>query len=178
MHLMKRMYSWSRGTRRRTAVVASVLALVLAGTAAAAWIIFTGAQGSSYGKFGTAQTNTAIVFTQDSALFASSNGVAVVPGTSGDVALDLNNVTTGTVSLNSVSGDTTTFVDSAHPACASHLTLNTAAFNAALPFAVSPGATGPSHTWLVPGAISADASTPAVCSGDPLQINLVGLTTP
>jgi hypothetical protein len=54
-------------TRRRVVIVAMVAALVLSGSALAAWVIFTGASGTSNGIYSTPTSGAAITITADNA---------------------------------------------------------------------------------------------------------------
>jgi hypothetical protein len=173
VHTLHRLYSWTRGTRRRTVVAAIIAALALSGTAFAAWTYFTGGSGTAYGKFGNATATNALTFTQDSALFASANGVPVAPGQDGDLALRVTNLA-GV--LENVTGLTATFT-TVPAACASHLSLNPSGSGTGN-YLIAIPANANNQAWLITGALHADASTPTSCANGDVSVALTATTQP
>ena len=151
--------------RRRPALVGAVTGLlVAAGTALAAFLVYSGITGSGGAKVQTAQTVGALTFTPASLSAADQ----VAPGTPGKIRATVTNndpnhtVTISTISVTGIVADN---------GC------NTSGLTADLsnligqPFAV--GATN----VAVQGTITASNAIDPNCSGASLTINLTGTTT-
>lgn len=145
--MLRRFKSWRRPTQ-----IAVVLAagLVFAGSALAAWIIFTGGQGTAQGSFGSATTNPALTIT-DLGTPSPVSG----PSGGGKVLVVVNNVNPNNVA-ETITGETDTFTST--PAdCASHLSVQG---NSPLVGTIVP-ANGSTPTEVI--LIAADNSLPGDC---------------
>jgi hypothetical protein len=154
-----------RITKRRALIFGALLALATASAAIAAWIVFTGGSGPAAGKFSTAQQQNAVTFTADSTGVVTT----VDPNQDGDLAFLVTNNAGVPETITGASGS---FITT--PAeCASHLSVNSAAFNGKNVVA------GANATPMrVQNAVHADASTPFTCSGAEFTVNLTVTTSP
>jgi hypothetical protein len=161
-------FAWS-SRRRRVASVVTLLALISASVAAAAFIIYSGGSGTAQGQFDTSQTQDALTFVAEPTIPGSVTISPLSPGGSGDLSL---RVTNNTAAVVDITGVTATF-DTTPAVCASHLSINAAAFTAT---PIPANASG--VYWDVNGAVSADASTPGSCADGSFTANLTATTNP
>jgi hypothetical protein len=159
------------GTRRRVVIVAMVLALVVSGSALAAWIIFTGATGSSTGKFGASTNGGAAV----TIVAGHTQATCSAPGTTCDLITSMTNnagVAEQIVAAASQPANAVSFT-STPVECASHLTLNSAYAGTSVPA----NATSSTDVTLT-GLLKVDATLPATCSNGTFTATLNLATTP
>lgn len=163
--MLRRFKSW----RRRTQIaVVLVAALVIASSAFAAWVVFTGGQGTAQGSFGSASsTNPALTILDE-------GGGVPIPGPqsqSGTVVIKVDNVNPTNVA-ETITGETDTFTST--PAdCASHLSVPNNG-SPLVGMVVPPGGSiGP-----VSVSIAADASLPGDCSNGSFTIHISLTTSP
>ena len=162
---MKRIKTWIAA---HTVLAAIIGSLVIAGTAAASWIIYTGATGVASGQqFAVATTNTAVTLANDAPKVNQFSGLAP-GGTESTYALITNNTVPAVAE--SITGGSAVFASTPSD-CASHLSLNPAAFPIAVP------ATDSSTEHLLSNFIKADATLPNDCSGGSWTITSMNLTT-
>lgn len=165
---MKRIKTWAAA---HSVLSTIIVMLAITGTAAAAaWIIYTGAQGAGSGqKFGTASGGLAVSFADD---VAKDNTFAgLVPGGSESTyVLATNNAGVA----EQLTGDNGTTFTSNPSDCAAHLHVNPALFTT--PPTIAANATN--AETLLTNAITADASVPNDCSGATWTVNFKFTTSP
>lgn len=153
------------GSRKRRIIAAAAVlgALATTGLAVAAFVLFTGASGSTSGTIETATINAAITV-------AENNAGSPVPvgGSNSGSSLKLQNVDTAAHQLNTLTG---TF-SSSPSQCASHLSYSMGGSN---PVGTS---LNPGQTLIVPITYSADATVPAACSAATWTLAWTGTTSP
>ena len=145
--MLRRFKAWRRRTQL---VVVLAAALVFAGSALAAWVIFTGGQGAVQGSFGSATTSPALTITD-----LGSGSPISCPGCTGTVKLLVNNVNPNNVS-ETITGETDTFTSTPSD-CASHLSVQG---NAPLAGTVVPP-NGSTPTEII--TVAADSTIPGDC---------------
>ena len=155
---------------KRKAVLIPLLLLIGAGTAFAAWFIYSGGSGAGAGKFGNTTTTDAITFTADPASVVTP----LSPGTTGDLALTMtNNDPSASHTITGV----TDGVSTSPSECASHITVNQTALNQYL--VNVPVAKGTTNSPVdIPGALTADGSLPATCANGSITVTLTATTNP
>jgi hypothetical protein len=157
--MTRRFKSWRRRTQLGVGLVA---ALVFAGGALAAWIVYTGGQGTATGSFGSATTNPALTITD------LHSGIPISgPGTSGTLKIVVNNVNPNNVA-ETITGETDTFTSSPSD-CASHLSVPN---NGSPLIGTVVPANGSTPTEIM--NVAADSSLPGDCPNGSytLQISL------
>ncbi len=152
-----------RSGTRRIAFIVGVFTVGV-GTAAAAWLIYSGITGSGSGKVGTPTTIGALTFVP------IPNTSAVIPGTPGSFDATIHNDSPSAQTITSIAG---TFTTNSDPSCASHFTLDSSRFVGTI-FQPTP-ANG--FDWHVANAIVADAGLPAVCAGADITVTVTGTTS-
>lgn len=163
-----KVYSTITKTRKRKATSAIVAALfLLAGSAVAAFLIFSGADGSGSGSFSAAQQSSALTFT------GTSSPQLAGPGDQQPMNLNVKNNDPG--AAHSLVGNLGAAFTSTPPECAAHLSV--------LPYGqgsvngVNPVPAGFSGGTVAPITVKADATTPMSCASGSFSVVFSGTTS-
>ncbi len=159
------------GKKRKVATVATGLAMLMAATAVAAWIVYQGAGGSAGGKAGTTSVIQALTLTPN----FQAGDTLVVPGTPGEVYANVKNDASTSLRLLTLTAGAIT---SDKPACDT----------SGLTFTSNPAVVGPSgavfdgggavNTRNRVGTLTAAANLDTDCSGAAFSVALTGTTGP
>lgn len=157
--MFKRVYNVLFAGKRKVFLGAPLTLLLLAGTAAAAWIVFSGASGSGNGTFNNATQQTAITIN-------GTNQPALSPGASVPMSVQLvNNDTGNSHTLNTLTGTFTTSTSG----CDAYLSIDS---NGVIGTSVSAGG---SQVGSVPIKLAANA--PVSCAGGTWSVAFSGTTS-
>jgi hypothetical protein len=145
---------------RKRVVIAAVAAMALSGTALAAWIIYSGVDGSGNGTLATSTTNKAVTVTV-------TGSTPLAPGTTTQLAASaLNNDASASHTIQTLTGTFT-----ANPSsCAQYLALKTG--SDLIGVSIAAGAT---RTGQVP--IELNGSAPVSCAGATWSVTFGGSTS-
>lgn len=157
--MFKRTYSFLFAGKRKL-IAAPLLLLFFAGTAFAAWVVFSGASGSGQGSFASATQQTAITI-------AGTNQPALAPGASTPLQVSLTNNDPN--NAHTLSGFTATFT--AVPS-------NCASFLSEGPDSISGQSVPAGGTTNGTVMINLASNAPVSCANGSWSISFTGTTSP